>query len=446
LVVIAIILLVSAVALPVVLPALAHAQLSEAARMVQGALVGARDSAIHNQLPSGIRLLPDPTLNGINTNPNSALFGLLDPAQPLAFNRIVPIESAPPYSDGMVANLLPVELKALAPPYPCLVVQQWLFDTANTGLPNAPTSWFWNIRVGDKIQINNSGPWYTVVGPMATTPAVGNTEMFVNNVNMTVAGAPPTWTFTSARQGGAAPEFLFLVNGEDDNGNGWIDEGFDGIDNNLNGQIDEPAEWELEQWNQSRVINFQDVPYTIQRRPAPAASAREQALPSNVVIDMTTWGASEERSRLLVNPYTGPSIDVYTGNASPTPASNAIDILIYPNGTVVPSTIYSTPASFGMAAAFFHFWLAERGDVVAPGGAKPPFLPIGTVGQQLGSPALGQARIKGQYRILTLLTRTGQITISDAPEFDNPANPFNGKTYNPSFPFLRAQRGDKGEQ
>ena len=33
--------------------------------------------------------------------------------------------------------------------------------------PNSPTSWFWNIRVGDKIQINNAGPWYTVVGPMA---------------------------------------------------------------------------------------------------------------------------------------------------------------------------------------------------------------------------------------------------------------------------------------
>ena len=33
---------------------------SEAARILQGALVGARDAAIHNNTPSGIRLLPDP--------------------------------------------------------------------------------------------------------------------------------------------------------------------------------------------------------------------------------------------------------------------------------------------------------------------------------------------------------------------------------------------------
>ena len=37
-----------------------------------------------------------------------------------------------------------------------------------------------------------------------------------------------------------------------------------------------------------------------------------------------------------------------------------LDILLNPNGTVVPTTIYSAPSSFGMSSAFFHFWLAER--------------------------------------------------------------------------------------
>src|SRR5262245_35643429 len=60
LVVITIILIVSAVALPMVLPALSHRQVSEAARILQGALVGARDSALKNGTASGIRLLPDP--------------------------------------------------------------------------------------------------------------------------------------------------------------------------------------------------------------------------------------------------------------------------------------------------------------------------------------------------------------------------------------------------
>ncbi len=42
---------------------------------------------------------------------------------------------------------------------------------------NPPTSWYWNIRIGDKIQINNTGIYYTVVGPMNTRP---NPELFVN--------------------------------------------------------------------------------------------------------------------------------------------------------------------------------------------------------------------------------------------------------------------------
>ena len=35
-------------------------------------------------------------------------------------------------------------------------------------MPNPPTNWSWNIRVGDKLQINQAGPWYTVVGPVVT--------------------------------------------------------------------------------------------------------------------------------------------------------------------------------------------------------------------------------------------------------------------------------------
>ena len=68
LVVMLIILLVSAVVLPTVLPAISHRQVSEAARILQGALVGARDTAINNNAPAGIRLLPDPVLNGQSLN------------------------------------------------------------------------------------------------------------------------------------------------------------------------------------------------------------------------------------------------------------------------------------------------------------------------------------------------------------------------------------------
>ena len=87
LVVIAIIALVSAVALPVVLPALSHRQVSESARILQGSLAGARDAALHTGTPSGIRLLPDPAFPLIYL-PS----GQIDPGQPLAANRIIPIE------------------------------------------------------------------------------------------------------------------------------------------------------------------------------------------------------------------------------------------------------------------------------------------------------------------------------------------------------------------
>ncbi len=51
-------------ALPTVIPAFNHRQVSEAARILQGGLAGARDTAINNNAPAGIRLLPDPVFNG----------------------------------------------------------------------------------------------------------------------------------------------------------------------------------------------------------------------------------------------------------------------------------------------------------------------------------------------------------------------------------------------
>src|SRR5208283_435228 len=63
----------------------------------------------------------------------------------------------------------------------------------------------------------------------------------------------------------ASPDYLFLVNGVDDNQNGYIDDGFDGIDNDGNGLIDDAPEWETEVW---LGLQVQGVAYTITRRPA----------------------------------------------------------------------------------------------------------------------------------------------------------------------------------
>src|SRR5271165_2862987 len=102
LVVILIILLVSAVVLPTLIPAISHRQVSEAARILQGAIAGARDAAINTNAPAGIRLLPDPVFNGIN--PNS---GTLDPTRVLASNRYIPIQLAQDYTEGKASVIIP---------------------------------------------------------------------------------------------------------------------------------------------------------------------------------------------------------------------------------------------------------------------------------------------------------------------------------------------------
>ena len=208
-----------------------------------------------------------------------------------------------------------------------LMVKEAVVDSS--GNINEPTSWYWNIRVGDKIQLNDSGLWYTVVGPMTVTQQQGNSELFVN---VGPPGSPsPLTDLVSGVQ--LNPEFLLLTNGLDDNKNGWTDEGFDGVDNNFsaelpNGRLPDrrSPEWEAEAWPTGVLAaSPTNQVYTIQRRPAPAANSREIALPTNVVIDMTTWGnAFQERSQFpagVINPYTG-----------------YVDILLYPNGTVVPTT------------------------------------------------------------------------------------------------------------
>jgi prepilin-type N-terminal cleavage/methylation domain-containing protein len=461
LVVILIILLVSAVALPTVLPALSHRQVSEAARILQSALAGAKDAAIHDNAPSGIRLLPDPTLSGIDP-----ATGLLNPALPLAANRIIPIETAPEYTEGLVSVNLTPPVPPINLPYPgggggnypisnnafpganVLMIEESL---AGPSGPNSPTSWFWNIRVGDKLQINGAGPWYTVVGPMTIAPT--NPNSLGQNPELFVNVGPPGTTSPLVR-GNFNPEFLFLVNGQDDNNNGWVDEGFDGVDNNGNGVVDEVlyngvSEWEPETWEGSVFTQgVSNLPYTIQRRPAPVSNARAVALPSNVVIDLTTWNEAYFTA-LLANgkPYRSERSRIPIGALSP--YTGYVDILVYPNGTVVPTTIYSSPSSVGLTGAFLHFWLAERSDVATPtqptvDTSNPPLLPVP---QGLAPLRFNGAELKGEYRVVTLFSRTGQITTNENPPFDAVDFLATGATngnYNTSFPFLQAQQGVRG--
>ena len=276
---------------------------------------------------------------------------------------------------------------------------------------------------------------------MAIGPSAGNNELFVNDNPPGTASSLHQYTVGKTTTT-LNPEYLLLVNGQDDNANGWTDEGFDGVDNNLayenaNGLrnlTDEGLEWETEPWHGAittelatvgQMLNLQ---YTIQRRPVPVSNAREVLLPSNVVIDLSTWGypfpttanpnlsASLERSRLPVNPFSG-----------------YVDILVYPNGTVIPATIYSTPSTVGMSGAFLHFWLAERSDVVAPDitQTSAPYLPLP---QGLAPARFSGHEIKGEYRLVTLFTRTGQLTTNDNVPFDSRPTRYSELQHQPSLP------------
>jgi hypothetical protein len=218
---------------------------------------------------------------------------------------------------------------------------------------------------------------------------------------------------------------------------GWVDSGFDGVDNDSDGVVDNPAEWEQEAWLGDANKGLTSVPYTIRRRPSPIPGAREISLPTSMVIDATSWGnAAPERSRLPLK-------------SSGARFSGYVDILLNPDGTVIPTTIYGTPSSVGMDQAFYHFWLAERQDlarVVLPTGQAVPTLPV-PPGVPTGVTYPGDAQIKGQYSIVTLFARTGQVVVNETPPFlyDSAAG-YNSQqgTYNPNNPFIPAEQGVRG--
>jgi|GEM_PF-884191 len=537
LVVVAIIGIVTVIALPAVYNALNGRQVTDAARIFTGSLVGIRDSAIRYNEPRGIRLIPDPTLT------------IPAPGQPgagslqLCYNRMIPIEPAGDYNQGMVTigpqyyvGGAPTDFPPYYPiidpnvgsyaryPFPdssgtasVLMIEESPFDggftTTSPAQPNAPTNWYWNIRVGDKIRINGTGRAYTIVGPCTINPWAaaasgnqGNPEMFVNvgppgtqsplyraYYTQTAAGGP--WVVNANRY----PEFLFLVNGEDDDNDGYVDEGWDGynqnpsppVDANHNLVADEVAEWEPEKWVGSLTsdglldnptgtpagspsaewvdANFQkgtqNVSYIIERRPVPSPGAREIQLPAGMVIDATTWNTTRERSR----------IPIQLGSLH-------CDVMVNPNGLYIPTTQYSTPTSAD-PVPFLHFWITSKDDVYPRGtvwgldGSGVPNHNSGDPDTSAGAPyvcyelplpsdAMGLSGgvvaaptqpgafypatqtnlpvLKNDRRLVTMFTQNGLVTTNTIESVPPTSTLIPGEGFSTSsvgYPFLKAQLG-----
>jgi hypothetical protein len=454
--------LLSVATLSAVLPALNHQQVGEAARILQAALVGARDAAIRDNAPRGIRLLPDPVLNGLDPTTKQ-------PIRALAYNRFIPIEIPGEYTTGLAMIAMPLGAGNTFTPYveagpngddgpnspndphpTPLRVDEELTQGNLGNIPNERTSWFWNIRIGDKIRLSSGGRYYTVVGPCVINPlnpklpsTLGaNPELYVNDGPPGNPTASTGVVLPPSAFPGLTAEYLYVVNGEDDNHDGYVDNGWDGYDNNYNTIADDFQEWffppgnpEQEQWVGTELTQLllntpniatgirppvTDLHYSILRRPTPTAGAREITLPGGIVIDATSWNspAGAERSRLPVDSRT-----MY------------VDILVNQNGQVVPTTAYSSPTAFSNLP-FYHFWLTERQDVhelsdlwginaASPLGANANpnsgstfELPLpSSFYAGLGTPPASATALQGERALVTLFARTGQLTSTSLENF-----------------------------
>jgi prepilin-type N-terminal cleavage/methylation domain-containing protein len=518
LVVVTIVLLVAVIAIPV-LSTLNGKQVTDGARILTGSLVGARDSAVRYNQPRGVRLLPDPLLT------------IPPPGQPgagtiqLCYNRMIPIEPAGDFSQGTVTigpyyypgqnptNFPPPYPRdTIAYPYPDSSVAQqawttqvlmieecpyrggYIVDPASPGEPRAPTNWYWNIRVGDKIKVNSTGRAYTIVGPCTVNPWAtvasgnqGNPELFVNvgapgsvsPLQRTYYGPDPTATPPLTQLGTKLnPEFLFVVNGEDDDGNGYADEGWDGfnqnppppIDANHNLFIDEVSEWEKEKWVGSLLADTlvdaplgtpptqspsplwafnhyqkgtQDAAYIIERRPVPSEGSREIALSANMVIDATAWNSTRERSRLPIQE-----------------GSLHCDIMVNPSGLYIPTTMYSTPTS-ASGRPFLHFWLTDRTDVYPRGsiwgmtGTAPNPNPSNTTSKLFYElpmssntpsypPNATAPVLKADRRLVTMFAQSGLVVTNTIDTIAAPSTLAPGEGFdvtNVDIPFVKAEQG-----
>jgi len=362
--------ILAAVALPVVRTSLSERGVVNAAQVVQGAFDVARSRAGLDGT-AGVRLVPSPVFLTRRAD------GSIEPDAELAWDRLVPLEQPPGYRAGLVA-IRPASTwpSTFAPPSRVLVLEQERLDA--DGHLVEPTAWAWNVRLGDQLEL--MGKKYTVCGPMVVGPDGGNVESFVNYGQ----GGPKA---LDRRDGVQPPEWLYLVNGIDDDGDGRIDNGFNGVDDDLDGVVDGWSEWaEDERWSEAVRAALQGggelrrQPYTLFRRPAPASGAAEIQL-SGAVIDGTGALAADAgdrvRSRLPVDPWTG-----------------QVDLIFDATGRVSPSRIVGVPTADGLADRWYHLWIGNREDVSAP------------------------PRPSGDARLLTIDRNTGRTSTVEADAAD----------------------------
>jgi prepilin-type N-terminal cleavage/methylation domain-containing protein len=369
LVVIAIILAVTIMALPTVLSMMQGQQAIAAAQLLQGGLMQCQSEAMRACSRRGgevnVAATEAETLRGLRLVPEGTLTrladGTIDPAQPLVCSTLVPLTIPPAYQEGRV-SIYPgwVYPASVTGGRPCLVLEErpgkWVpSDGGWTWQLNSPTSWAWNLRAGERWSLDRGGLSMSYADQSRSTiPSSSSTTALPG----TGADSPEiTHPPMVARASGLSPKCCSSSMDVTTTVDGYVDNGWDGVDNDSDGAVDELDEWvEVETWSNNQLLPTDDDTYRVIRRPVTASEPRGVVLPQGVVIDLTGWDGQQGRSRLVVNRYSG-----------------AVDILLDKTGRFTYDSPFSGTSSVGMGAdKYAHFWIGGRADIVDAASLKPP--------------------------------------------------------------------------
>jgi prepilin-type N-terminal cleavage/methylation domain-containing protein len=542
--------LLSAATLPILIPTLNQRQVQDASRVVQQALINARFAAMSTGRPAGIRLLSDAVYYGPDSSDTLRPLAFnrimqLEAADDYSDGqlrvhsggasedeildfflacignglnwRTLLVTTNPMVSKGpqdYFQNMIFPPIGPNPPIFkdPRIVLRQYKSEwTGPVPVPVEPTNWFWNLRAGDRITVGvQNVNRYVIAGPVAPIlPASGYDPVTFNPERFVNLGTPQQMSLyqidTYFRQpvnlGPATypyyvSEILFVVNegnrmldGVDNNGDGFVDPAFDGRDNNGDGFIDDPAEiffhpsidpqtgviatllasgasratmiealkatfeWESAVLAADKLgtIGGDAQEYTVKRRMVPSANAAEVGLPADVVIDATTsvqWISNTNMPNGGYLAMAPPNVNYLQGlemaersRLPIDPLSRYVDIVFQPDGQVLTNTATSVNGA-PFQVPFYHIWLADRGDVFPPvnpaGKSRDKYVPQLPMpeGAILGSThdhvSDTEWQLKNQRRLITIQTRTGRITSQTVEQFDGT---------DPNLPFQDAQRG-----
>ncbi|MBN1591199.1 MAG: prepilin-type N-terminal cleavage/methylation domain-containing protein [Pirellulales bacterium] len=333
LVVITIMMILAAFVLPRLQPASGQRRLREAARMVDIFMGRARSRAIETGRPCGVVLQPlDNPINAHNS----------------ASNTLFQVEVPPPYAGQSISSRVRfINYNSVTL---VLTIEEMTALDLDTTL----------ISLGDTVQLNNQGPWYTVVGPDV-----------LDNVTLQV---------TPDNNGDGFPD-----------GDGLIDQAVSPALQQLELRVDPAYRAHVPPYTSTTTLAF-----TILRQPAPTLTAPLR-LPNETVIDLRASGFNQLG---MV-----PTVAAFNGATNQRP----VVVMFSPNGSVSRCRYYVGTVYRDDPVSEPIFFLVGRETQV---GISDKLL------RDLPDDQKPNWQLPGSYWV-TIASQTGQISVSENAEPDD---------------------------